>query len=96
MTNARHIRKYRVFYSVTRTEHYEIEAPNPEEAEAAAFFDGELLDDIGDTTDVVALSVTEVESPRNAPGTRKTPSTGQLQVDMRVPIRQSNSRRPRQ
>jgi hypothetical protein len=63
MTNAAHTaqtRKYRVLYAVTRSEYYEIEAANAKEAEDRAFTDGELIDNSGETTDVVACKVEEV------------------------------------
>jgi hypothetical protein len=52
-------RKYRVLYAVTRSEHYEI-AANAKEAEDLAFSDGEIINDSGETTNVVACDVEEV------------------------------------
>jgi len=52
-------RKYRVLYSVTRTEYYEIEATSPEEATQRAFRDGKLVDG-GETTDVTDCGSEEI------------------------------------
>ena len=53
-------RKYRVLYAVNRSEYYEIEAASTKEAEDRAFEDGELIEDSGETTSVVACDVEEV------------------------------------
>lgn len=53
------LKKYRVLCSVTRTEWYEIQAPDEETARQTAFCDGELAEQ-GDTTDVTELDVEEV------------------------------------
>jgi hypothetical protein len=55
-------RKYRVLYAVTRSEYYEIAAANAKAAEDRAFEEGELIDDSGETTNVVACSAEEVTS----------------------------------
>jgi hypothetical protein len=52
-------RKYRVLYSVTRTEYYEIEATSPEEAAQRAFRDGKLVD-AGETTDVTGCDIEDI------------------------------------
>lgn len=52
-------RKYRVLYSVTRTEYYEIEAMSPEEATQRAFRDGKLVD-AGETTDVTDCDIEDI------------------------------------
>lgn len=54
-------RKFRVLYSVTRSEYYEIEAANPDEALDKAFGDGECVE-VGDTTDVTDCAVEEIEN----------------------------------
>lgn len=51
---ARRITTYRVAYAVTRTEFYDIDARNEKDAEERAFQDGVLVEDEGDTTNVVA------------------------------------------
>jgi len=56
---AKKTRTYRVLYAVTRGEYYEIEASSAKEAEDRAFAEGELVDDRGETTDVVACDVEE-------------------------------------
>jgi len=53
-------RKYRVLYAVTRSEYYEIEAASAKEAEYRAFAEGEISEDSGDTTNVVACGVEEI------------------------------------
>ena len=52
-------RKYRVLYSVTRTEFYEIQATSPEEAAQRAFRDGTLVD-VGETTDVTDCDIEDI------------------------------------
>ena len=55
------LRRYRVLYSVTRSEEYEIDAGNPTEAEERAFTDGEFVDNSGDTTNVISCGIEEVQ-----------------------------------
>jgi hypothetical protein len=55
------LRKYRVLYAVARSEYYEVEATNAKEAEDKAFSDGQLVDG-GETTNVDALEVEEIET----------------------------------
>lgn len=52
-------RRYRVLYSVTRAEYYEIEAASPEEAAQRAFRDGKLVDS-GETTDVTDHDIEDI------------------------------------
>ncbi len=52
-------RKYRVLYSVTRVEYYEIEAASPEDAMDRAFRDGKLVD-IGETTAVNEYDIEDI------------------------------------
>lgn len=52
-------RKYRVLYSVTRMEYYEIEATSRLEAVQRAFRDGKLVD-AGETTDVSECDIEEI------------------------------------
>lgn len=53
------IRKYRVLYSVTRAEYYEIEATSPKEATQRGFCDGKLVE-AGETTDVIECAIEEI------------------------------------
>ncbi|MGH8209912.1 MAG: hypothetical protein ACREU6_10015 [Steroidobacteraceae bacterium] len=53
-------RKYRVCYSVTRTEYYEIKAKDAEDAEDRAFPESELIEWRGETTDVTEIDVEEI------------------------------------
>jgi hypothetical protein len=55
------LKMYRVLCYVTRSEWYEIEAPDEETARETAFCDGELVEQ-GDTTDVQDWDVEEVQS----------------------------------
>ena len=55
------LRKFRVLCSVTRSEWYEVQAPDEETARRIAFAEGELVDE-GDTTDVTECDVEEVQS----------------------------------
>jgi hypothetical protein len=57
----RKLKKYRVLCSVTRSEWYEIMAPDEETARRTAFCEGELVKD-GDTMDVTECDVEEVQS----------------------------------
>ncbi len=54
------LRKFRVLYAVTRSEWYEIEAPDVDTAEGQAFEEGELIDQ--DTTNVTTCDAEEVQS----------------------------------
>ena len=54
------MRKFRVLCAVTRSEWYEILAPDEDTASRTAFSDGELIDQ--DTTDVTECDVEEVQS----------------------------------
>ena len=54
------MRTFRVLYAVTRSEWYEILAPDEDTACRTAFSDGELVDQ--DTTDVTECDVEEVQS----------------------------------
>jgi len=55
------IRRFRVLYSVTRSEEYEIDAANRTEAEERAFTDGEFVENSGDTTNVISCGIEEVQ-----------------------------------
>jgi hypothetical protein len=55
------IRTYRVLYAVTRSEYYEIEAANPQDAEDRAFEEGELTS--ADATSVEACDVEQIKRP---------------------------------
>ncbi|MFZ1110280.1 MAG: hypothetical protein WAN43_18265 [Rhodomicrobium sp.] len=55
------MRTFRVLYAVTRSEWYEIDAPDEDTARQTAFSDGELVEQ-GDTTDVSDWDVEEVQS----------------------------------
>lgn len=55
------LKKYRVLCAVTRTEWYEILAPDEEAARRTAFCDGEMTEQ-GDTTGATELDVEEVAS----------------------------------
>lgn len=52
-------RKFRVIYSVTRSEWYEIEAANPDEAFAWAFGHGKCVE-VGDPIDITDCAVEEI------------------------------------
>jgi hypothetical protein len=47
---------YRVTYSITRTEVYDIEATDEEDAEERGYAEGTEVEDEGETTDVVEVS----------------------------------------
>ena len=65
------LRTYRVLYAVTRSEYYEIEAANPQDAEDRGFEEGELTS--SDATSVEACDVEQIKrrAPRKAKGGAK-------------------------
>jgi hypothetical protein len=54
------LRKYRVLCAVTRSEWYEILAPDEETAYRTAFCEGELIEEV-DVINLVSFDVKEVE-----------------------------------
>ena len=57
----RKLKKFRVLYAVTRSEWYEVDAPDADTARNTAFEEGRLADE-GKTLDVTECDVEEVEA----------------------------------